>query len=685
MALRAACAIGAAITVAAHAQAPQPQLESIEVTATKIAEDVILVPASVTVIDGDDIRARNANDLQSALALVAGVSVAPGGDGGPAGNVPEMWGLREFDAFLLVVDGVPWGGAFNPDTPTLNLQNLDRIEVVRGAAPVMYGATSFVGVIHVIHREAGSPWMARVSAGDHRSGAAAVSVPITQTQDLRQSVNLDYEKRGFRDPATSFDRAHLLYRLASAMAGGTLRFDGDVSVLHQNPASPHPWDGRVLSRDVLIDTNYNPSNGKIDANRYHGVLGFDGKAGAMPWTTTVALTRSDFDIVRGFLSDISNTDPNVAGFQQRRNVTDIYFDTHLVKQISGPLRVIAGFDHLYGKGEAKSGLFDIFVPLNSRSRPHSPEPDERTHVTDTRNFSGFYAATEWMAIPSLRVDAGLRLNHTSEKRRGEARGPDGAQTASGARTFTRLSGTIGANWQLWSRDRDVLALYGDYRQTFKPAAIDFGPEAEGEILDPETAHSVEAGAKGRLLGGRLTWDASAFQMDFSNLVVATLVHGLPALENGGRERFRGAELETDYGFLDELHWELGYSYHDARFRDYVRNFGGQLTQLSGKRLEMTPFNLLNTGIVLSKKNGFNGNVIANYVGQRFLNKRNTAIARAYTTWSAGIGYRIQRGEFRVDGHNLSNERPPVAESELGDAQYYLLPARSWEVSYRMNF
>ena len=69
------------ITTALQAQtAPPRQSEVIEVTATKIAEDVTLVPQSITVIDGDAIRARGANDLTSALSLTAGVSISPGGD-----------------------------------------------------------------------------------------------------------------------------------------------------------------------------------------------------------------------------------------------------------------------------------------------------------------------------------------------------------------------------------------------------------------------------------------------------------------------------------------------------------------------------------------------------------------------------------------------------------------------------
>src|SRR5262249_55810308 len=125
--------------------------ETVEVVATRFVEPPHDVPMSIEVIDGESLRAIGASTLRDALALAAGVEVAPGGDGGPAGSVPEFWGLREFDAFLLVVDDIPWGGAFNPALATLTLRDVDRIEVLRGAAPVTYGASSFVGVIHVVH------------------------------------------------------------------------------------------------------------------------------------------------------------------------------------------------------------------------------------------------------------------------------------------------------------------------------------------------------------------------------------------------------------------------------------------------------------------------------------------------------------------------------------------------------
>ena len=152
-----------ALPASARAQqpppAPKPQQppvvqEQVEVVATRIPEAPHDVPAALEVISGDTLRAMGATNLREALSLAAGVEIAPGGDVGPAGSVPEFWGLREFDAFLLVVDDIPWGGAFNPALTSLNLRDVERVEILRGPAPVTFGATSFVGVIHVVHKSA---------------------------------------------------------------------------------------------------------------------------------------------------------------------------------------------------------------------------------------------------------------------------------------------------------------------------------------------------------------------------------------------------------------------------------------------------------------------------------------------------------------------------------------------------
>lgn len=93
-------------------------LQTITVTATRIPEPVDQIPADISIVSGQELIARDAWDMSKALSLVPGVEAPAGGDAGPSSAVPAFWGLHEFDAFLLVVDEVPWGGAFNPGITT---------------------------------------------------------------------------------------------------------------------------------------------------------------------------------------------------------------------------------------------------------------------------------------------------------------------------------------------------------------------------------------------------------------------------------------------------------------------------------------------------------------------------------------------------------------------------------------
>jgi outer membrane receptor protein involved in Fe transport len=109
-----------------------------------------------------------------------------------------------------------------------------------------------------------------------------------------------------------------------------------------------------------------------------------------------------------------------------------------------------------------------------------------------------------------------------------------------------------------------------------------------------------------------------------------------------------------------------------------------MQQLKGNTLEMSPNDLAAGGIVFAPTHGFQASVVANYVGSRYLNKSNTVEADAYTTLDAGLGYRYGLWQVRLDGYNLTDVREPVAESELGDAQYYVMPGSSWLLSVTWN-
>jgi iron complex outermembrane receptor protein len=689
-----------------HGAEPVPLLE-VEVTATRKPEPVDRVPASISIVSGEELRARGATDLRTALALVAGVEGTPGGDSGGAGSVPALWGLREQDAYLLVVDGVPWGGAFNPATPSLDLTGVERIEVLRGAAPVMYGATSFNGVIHVIHYPAGqTPSVVGVGGGSYGSVGGFGTGDLPRLGAYQHSLSANLERRGYSVDRQDYARYHALYRGATPLAGGRLHLDGEVSYLPQTPGNVIFRNGSQLRTDLIpLDANHNPADARLDQQRFQLAAGYGLNTGIGTWTATAAYTRTLDHIVRGFLRDYAPATGNAAnacvggmpgpdapdgkcddfdadGYAQKRQITDLYLDTHLVSALSADLELTLGADYLYGRGRQQADNYGYFVKLDGSGAPPSSSQhvDEIVRSEDRRNFAGLYAQLDWKPRSDLDLIAGLRLNHTSESAAGEEILNDMDQMQSNGlatdrRSKTRLSGVLGASWRVYQRGANHLSLYGDYRNTYKPLAVDFGPEAEVDIFPPEISDSYELGVKGLALDGRYEYELSGFLLDFRNGL--TFDDGGRRV-SGARSRFQGFEHESRYRLSGNFKLAASYAYHDARFLALRLDDG---TDVGGKRLELAPYHLAGAGLLYTPAQGLTATLVGNFVGERKLNKRNTAHAGGYTTLDATLGYRWRRYTLSLSAYNLTDRRVPVSESELaeqvsGASSYYLLPART---------
>jgi outer membrane receptor protein involved in Fe transport len=349
--------------------------------------------------------------------------------------------------------------------------------------------------------------------------------------------------------------------------------------------------------------------------------------------------------------------------------------------------VVLGADHLHGQGIGRGGDFDYDIALDGTNPPTGATlpPAADIRIDDQRDFSGLYAFAEWEPMDRFLIEGGVRFNHTVESRRAFTLDLGSGSLDGGAdsRTNDRLSGSLGLTWTFWKEGKDRLALFGDYRNTFKPSAIDFGLDSQAQILQPESAQSYELGLKGTLLDGRVNAEIAAFRMGFKNLVVTNNA----VLINGGKERFQGVEASLACRLATDLSLRAAYSHHDSRFTDSIQDAGDPSvpTQLAGHRLEMTPYQLVGLGLIYAPRTGFIGTLEANYTSGFYLDKENTALQNGYTTLAASTGWRGKGWELRVTGQNLTDKRVPVAASELGDGQYYLLPARQVSGSVRFRF
>ncbi len=127
------------------------KLAELVVTPTRLPTPPDAVVSSVTVIEGDDLRARGVRFLQDALREVPGAAVVQGGSFGAVTSVFLRGG--ESDYVKVLIDGVPAnqsGGAFN--WANLTTDNVDRIEILRGPGSVIYGSDAVSGVVQIFTR-----------------------------------------------------------------------------------------------------------------------------------------------------------------------------------------------------------------------------------------------------------------------------------------------------------------------------------------------------------------------------------------------------------------------------------------------------------------------------------------------------------------------------------------------------
>jgi outer membrane receptor protein involved in Fe transport len=341
------------VASAARASEADEAFEPVVVTATRLPVDANRLAAMITRVSGEELNRRGAEDLRATLSLVSGSEAPPGGDAGPASAVPSFWGLHEFDAFLLVVDGVPWGGAFNPAVATLDLHNIDRVEVLKGPSPVALGQNAFVGVIQVIHAPAGEARpVLSLAGGEHGSFEGAFTVNLPKTAGFAQTLSASGESQGFSDRFEKVRDFKGAYRAERGFAGGVLQLDLDLAVRRDRPQSPTVLEGGALTSKTPLNANYNPADGRIDADSLHGQARYERATPLGQWTTLASLAYSETTDIRGFLrSDlVDDGSANADSQNQRRRVLDAYADSHL--SFTGPFgaKMLAGFDVLAGFG-----------------------------------------------------------------------------------------------------------------------------------------------------------------------------------------------------------------------------------------------------------------------------------------------------------------------------------------------
>ncbi len=295
------------------------EMEEVVVTATRIEDEIRNVPRNVTVITAEDIAQAPSNYVPDLLSREANINLQSfyGTDKQALVDIRGM-GETASSNVLVMVDGFRLNppDLAGPDFSTIAIDEIERIEIVRGAASVVYGSGAVGGVINIVTKRGKKEPSARLYSAygsyDTFDGRASGG---GQIQNLNFSVNADYyDTDGYRDngflrkkdagirlgyDATEYLNEQIFDAVIFSFAANYHKdkqgFPGGVSI------------DDIDSRKRRRETNSSDDDGKTTDRRLRGGLESDfGRWGVLK--INGGYRRRDNDFILGFTPLLSNSD-----------------------------------------------------------------------------------------------------------------------------------------------------------------------------------------------------------------------------------------------------------------------------------------------------------------------------------------------------------------------------------------
>jgi vitamin B12 transporter len=481
------------------------RLEELVVTATRLPTSPDAVVSSITTISGEDLRARGLRFVQDALREVPGASVVQVGSYGGVSSLFLRGG--ESDYVKVLVDGVPVnqaGGSYN--WANLTTDNVDRIEILRGPASVIYGSDAVSGVVQVFTRSGqGGPTVeASGEAGTFGSLAGQAAV-------LGGSRSLSYSATAGRvdtDGTYPFNNDYGNTVLSGALrANPGDRTDMKLTARFADSRYHFPTD----FSGMLADSNQSNADQAIslavDAGRRLG--------SRYEVRLTAAGSRTDAEF-----EDRSDNPADTVGFafashrdaRAKRGSLDARLNAFLSSAVTLTTGAQVERETERQSGESTSNFGGIVTTADT--------PFDRGRTT-----LGYYAQV--VAEPT----SGLALNVNAR-----------VDDNSGFGTF--LTYRAGAAYQLPTRTRIRASLGRAFKApTFCEQFCDAPFVVGDSTLRPERSTSWEVGIEQPVIDGRLSLWATYFDQRFRDLIVydGSAPPGEPTYLNGAAAHARGIE------------------------------------------------------------------------------------------------------------------------------------------------
>ena len=597
---------------------PQKPRHDVVVTATRIETPSKEVASSITVITRADLARANRSTVLDVLEGVVGTAAVRSGGIGAAASIMLRGGNSEHT--LVLLDGVEINDPMNPsrscDLAHIALDQVERIEVLRGPQSTLFGSDALGGVVNIITRTGeGRPNLSlygsigSLSTAESRLGISGASRKISY------SLGAAYLRSGgisAADKAFAGNREKDGYRNLSltGRVGLKLRENLDLDLTVRGLLTRSEIDnfGGPFGDDPNNSQRYDSLFARAQFRGLYGNGRWESKLGAAV-IRSKRLNNNPVDGAHPFDSEKGSF---------RSGLLKVDWQNNVFLHPSNTLTFGAEYEAERGSSEYRSeSLWGPFVG----NFPGRKAGDLGIYVQDQVKFGGRFFAT-----------TGIRID--SHSRSGTAFTYRLAPAWFIARTGTKLKTTLGTGFKSPS-------LY----QLYAPPTA-WGPIGN-EALKSEETTGWDAGLEQDLAGGRFKLGATYFRNCFRNLISFDNVRGYI---NVGRAETNGVELTGEAAPCAALSIMASYTQLTAKDKDTGLSLLRRPRDKFSAGLDWKPLPKFDLGFKLSR------------VGSRSDLDFNTwpsapITLRPYTLLDANISYAVAPRTklfFRFD--NVLNQR-----------------------------
>lgn len=586
---------------------PKPgpiKLEPMVVTATKTSRKLSEVPVSTTIVTQKDLQRRAiAVDLSDGLLLEAGLDIARSTPVSPAGfNLRGMG----YNRTASLIDGqrsdlMFWSGQH--PVQMIDPDNVERVEIVRGAGSALYGPYAMGGVVNIITKEGEGPNKTRLRFGYDSLETPRGGLSTSGSEGwLSYNLNFDHlDSNGYVVTPTPDAFGQMSTEKTDwrqTYGGGKLGFKLSdhaklaISGSYHNQQTDAGWGRPNTGHNIDQDFENIEYRQKIsDSYSFTANFNHTGHSGHYDWDSfnafynpSLALTGISEEQVDRYAGQLIN-----------------YFD------FGTDYHVLLGIE--YGEESIDNSKYNII---------DGQRQIDNTVKSDIANL-GVFLQGEAKFFERLSLVAGLRYDYYDYSNNELVDYSTTPPTIGGGdSTFDYVSPRGGINYRL----TDATSLRASAGVGFRPPmATDMFRQTmwmkPNPGLQPETSWNVDVGIDHEFDFG-LSVSLSGYFSELSDAITwISLPDGRYQPQNVTSAEIKGAELELAY---DWQNWSLfaNYTYNESKITK------DQDPSLIGKFMTKSPAHKVGAGISYAWNERFTGTLLGRYFSRQYADARNSA-------------------------------------------------------------